>query len=440
MTQLNTPYPATAYLTGFLRSRGIEAAQADPAMELFSRLFCRDGLELVRAELRGAKDTSVCRFLESFDRYRMTVDAAVRFLRGGDPALAYRIVSREFLPEGPNFERIEKLNRLEGAEDSDDDPLTASFGTLGTHDRATYLASLYLDDIADVIRLGIDTRFEFERYAERLAESSASFDPIAEALSAPPTLVDRLLDEITDGLIEKYQPELLGLTAPFPGNVYGAFRIARRARASDPRLRIALGGGFVNTELRQLREPRVFDFFDFVTLDDGERPLLCILEHLEGKRGPEGLVRTFVREKGAVVLKNDAREHDIPHKDTGTPTYSGLELERYLAVIPSFSPVARLTNDRLWNKLTLAHGCYWRKCSFCDVNLDYIGRYDPSGADLCVDRIEELMRETGRSGFHFVDEAAPPALLRSMAEALIRRGVQISWWGNVRFDKAFTPS
>ena len=27
MTQLNTPYPSTAYLTGFLRSRGIDSAQ-----------------------------------------------------------------------------------------------------------------------------------------------------------------------------------------------------------------------------------------------------------------------------------------------------------------------------------------------------------------------------------------------------------------------------
>ena len=42
-----------------------------------------------------------------------------------------------------------------------------------------------------------------------------------------------------------------------------------------------LGGGWVNTELRALREPRVFDYFDYVTLDDGERPLLNLLAGLD---------------------------------------------------------------------------------------------------------------------------------------------------------------
>ena len=70
------------------------------------------------------------------------------------------------------------------------------------------------------------------------------------------------------------------VSAPFPGNVYGAFRIAQAIKAHDPAIVTVLGGGFVNTELRELREPRGFDYFDYVTLDDGERPLLALLEHL----------------------------------------------------------------------------------------------------------------------------------------------------------------
>src|SRR5439155_17418176 len=103
------------------------------------------------------------------------------------------------------------------------------------------------------------------------AARAPSFDPLARALEASPTLVDRSLDEITAGLISQYDPPVLGLTAPFPGNVYGAFRMARKARELRPGIRIVLGGGYVNTELRELTEPRVFDFVDFVTLDDGER-------------------------------------------------------------------------------------------------------------------------------------------------------------------------
>lgn len=45
LTQLNTPYPATAYLTGFLRSRGYETEQADLGLDMILRLFSRPGLE-----------------------------------------------------------------------------------------------------------------------------------------------------------------------------------------------------------------------------------------------------------------------------------------------------------------------------------------------------------------------------------------------------------
>jgi hypothetical protein len=99
----------------------------------------------------------------------------------------------------------------------------------------------------------------------------------------------------------------------------------------------------------------------------------------------------------------------------------------------------RLWADGRWNKLTIAHGCYWKQCAFCDVTLDYIARYDRAPADVLVDRIEAMVAETGQSGFHFVDEAAPPAALRALAERLIARGVTITWWGNVRFEAAFTP-
>jgi radical SAM superfamily enzyme YgiQ (UPF0313 family) len=103
------------------------------------------------------------------------------------------------------------------------------------------------------------------------------------------------------------------------------------------------------------------------------------------------------------------------------------------------NPMHRLWSDGRWNKLTVAHGCYWKKCSFCDVSLDYISRYETASASLLVDRIEQIITETGQTGFHFVDEAAPPKILKALAEELIRRRVVISWWGNIRFEKTFTP-
>ncbi len=467
MTQLNTPYPATAYLTGFLRSRRnaggfdwIEAIeQADPALDLVLRLFSRDGLARVAARIRErqARQESMAKpgeslarpiahFLEHASRYQEVVGPVVRFLQGKDPSLALRISSRAFLPEGPRFEPLhieEQRAQAEGA----DDPLYLSFGSLGVQDRAKYLASLFIDDLADVIREGIDPRFELSRYGEKLAASAATFDPLLAALEKEPTLVSEMLDEITGELIELHRPDVLGLTVPFPGNVYGAFRIARTARALRPGLVTLLGGGYVNTELRSLKDPRVFETFDYVTLDDGERPLLAVLEREQTRRlkgeGPASampLLRTYVREGDQVVLQSSPQLHDIPHRDTGTPSYDGLPIGDYLSIFEMLNPMHRLWSDGRWNKLTLAHGCYWHKCNFCDVTLDYIGRYDAAGADLLVDRIEEIVRQTGQSGFHFVDEAAPPAVLKALAERLIARGVTITWWGNIRFEKTFTPA
>ena len=441
MIQLNTPYPATAYLTGFLRLHaarlGLEVTQADASLSLFLRLFSAplvarmfDELAL-RARQVGKRTpvpASIGHFLAHADRYVDTVEPAIRFLQGRDPSLAFRIVGRSFLPEGPRFEHLSAAL---------DEQLLSAFGTLGSTEQARYLASLYIDDLADVWRQGIDPRFEFARYGERLAASAASFDPLHEALSGAPTLIDTTLDELTLQSVESAPPDVVALTTPFPGNVYGAFRMARVIRTAHPKTTLILGGGWVNTELRGLREPRVFDYFDYVTLDDGERPLLNLLTRLSGH--PASLVRTFVRRGNAVVLENDVTQHDIAQRDTGIPTYDGLPLDQYVSLMEMMNPMHRLWSDGRWNKITLAHGCYWKKCSFCDVSLDYIGRYDRPGTEIILERIRALIQETGQTGFHLVDEAAPPAVMRALSKRLIDEKLSITWWGNIRFEKAFTP-
>ena len=198
-----------------------------------------------------------------------------------------------------------------------DEQLHAAFGTLGTTEQARYLASLYVDDLADVWRDGIDPRFELARYGERLAASAASFDPLHEALTGEPTLVDATLDELTRELLAAHEPDVVAITAPFPGNVYGAFRMARTIRAAAPKATLMLGGGWVNTELRSLRDPRVFDYFDYVTLDDGERPLLNLLTRLRGQRRAAG---AHLRAQGdEVVLETDRDAARHPAARHGHP-------------------------------------------------------------------------------------------------------------------------
>jgi radical SAM superfamily enzyme YgiQ (UPF0313 family) len=453
MTQLNTPYPSTAYLTGFLRSRGFVAAQADLALGLALRLLSVDGLHAVRGCIQALPAAQhsprLAGFAEHFERYAASIAPTIHFLQGRDATLAHRINGRNFLPEGPRFD---SLDAYEDPDDPDGgDGLAWAFGALGATDRARHLATLYLNDIADVVREAVDPRFEFVRYAERLAQSQASFDPLADALAAPPNLLDDWLRELTLVELQRHRPSVVLLSVPFPGAVYAALRIAQTIKAHDAAIVTVLGGGFVNTELRELTEPRVFDHLDFITLDAGERPLLALLEHLAGQRGPSRLVRTFRLDPADLADRGDAAaaspvvryinftEPDIPFAEVGTPTWDGLPLDRYLSLLDMLNPMHRLWSDGRWNKLTVAHGCYWKKCSFCDVSLDYISRFDAATAETLVDRIEAVVAETGQTGFHFVDEAAPPKSLKALATELQRRNVAISWWGNIRFEKTFTP-
>ncbi|MEP2281464.1 B12-binding domain-containing radical SAM protein, partial [Maribacter sp.] len=307
---------------------------------------------------------------------------------------------------------------------------------MGMQDKAKHLATLYLEDLSDFIVECIDPNFGFSRYAERLGRSANSFDELYDHLNEEPTFIDELTLEILKEQLERVQPKLVCFSVPFPGNLYSAFRCSQFIKANYPEVKIAMGGGFPNTELRSLTDVRVFEFFDFITLDDGELPLELVHQYVVNGEGE--LKRAFILEDSKVVYKNDSLRTDYKQQDVGTPDYADLQLTNYISVIEIANPMHSLWSDGRWNKLTMAHGCYWGKCTFCDISLDYIKIYEPVVASLLVDRVETLMEQTGESGFHFVDEAAPPSLMKAFALEVLKRNLTITWWTNIRFEKNFT--
>src|SRR6478735_2283830 len=308
---------------------------------------------------------------------------------------------------------------------------------MGTQDKAKHLATLYLEDLSDFIVECVDENFGFSRYAERLGRSANTFDELYSYLKTEPTYIDKLTLDILDGRLKEVQPKLICFSVPFPGNLYSAFRSAQYIKKHYPNIKIAMGGGFPNTELRSLSDARVFEFFDFITLDDGELPVELLIENCELSISEE-YKRTFLLENGEVVYKNNSLKPDYKQSQVGTPDYSNLLLDKYISVIEIVNPMHRMWSDGRWNKLTMAHGCYWGKCTFCDISLDYIKVYEPVASSLLCDRMEEMIAQTGQNGFHFVDEAAPPALMRALALEILRRKLAVTWWTNIRFEKSFT--
>jgi hypothetical protein len=260
-----------------------------------------------------------------------------------------------------------------------------------------------------------------------------------EALQQVLTYIDSILISLLKAKIEAIKPTLFLISVPFPGNLYSAFRCAQWVKQNHPEIKISMGGGFPNTELRSLSDKRVFEFFDFITLDDGEVPIEELIENLSSRaesRDEKHYKRTFLLENGEVVYKNNSLKHDYKQAQVGTPDYSDLPLDKYISVIEIVNPMHRMWSDGRWNKLTMAHGCYWGKCTFCDISLDYIKVYEPVAANLLCDRMEEMMLQTGQNGFHLLMKA-PPALMRALALEILRRKLAVTWWTNIRFEKAF---
>lgn len=424
--QYNNPFPSTAYLKGYLQKKGYTVRQFDLNIELFCSIFSSNGLVRLfdAAEQMDKKMPKQVRLLlRNRYWYEKTIDATVQFLQGKHQTLAHRINSREFLPEAKRFKDI--------------DDLEYSFGALGAIDQAKYLATLYLEDIADFISEAIDPHFSFSRYAEKIAHSAWSFDGLYSETMASDSLVVQMMLDLLQEQLKQFEPTAVGFTIPFPGNLLSALKCAKFIKASADTTTI-FGGGYCNTELRNITDQRFFEFADYMTIDDGEAPLYNLLQFLDGYVKEDELMRTFYVEDGKVAYKNNPAKTDGIFRNVAHPDFSDFDFSKYVCLFDVTNPMHRLWSDGKWNKIMLAHGCYWHKCTFCDINLDYIGRFEPLSVQVICDQIEKIIEQTGESGFHFVDEAAPPALLRDFAEEVLRRNLVITWWANIRFEKNFT--
>ncbi|PKL23952.1 MAG: radical SAM protein [Spirochaetae bacterium HGW-Spirochaetae-3] len=448
LVQLNSPYPAAWYLDAWLRSRGIESRAEDHSVELARRVFSREGLQVVfaaaRVALKGKKHPDeetarrVAAYFDDEARYLSTIDSTVAFLSGDDPAFAYRLAVGAGLPAGMRAEAV--------------------FGDGIGPDDARAFATATVNDLSDFISYALDADFGTVRYAERIARSATAFGPLRAAARSGwiiETFYRPLLRESMKRLGDDGGGILVVISIPFPGCLAGAVAAAEAAReAFGDRATVVAGGGYVSTELRFLTDPAVFGVFDYLAYDAGFGALASILDVMDGSPR-SGLFRTrYLDESGMVVAAGfsdaapcDTLERRVPsayeelERDAIArvhPDYRGLDFSRYLRVVDSPNPMHRLWNDTPWLKYRLAYGCYWRRCAFCDTQLDYIKRFLPSDLDALLAAAGEASTRTGLYGLHFVDEAMPVNAVRAFAARNADLPRPYTFWGNVRFDKAWT--
>jgi radical SAM superfamily enzyme YgiQ (UPF0313 family) len=489
--QLNSPYPSLYYLRSFLEGRGRRVTVLDHSIGLFERIFCRPGLERIFADAevllnsggRGGAGAVLDRqsrgiarsFLSEAERWINTIDRLVNFLRGRDREWGHFLaLANGALPGGPRFDAC--LDRLEG------NPLP---------EQAPLLASKLLADLADFITGVLDPGFSLIRYSGRPGGRGGAGDAAAGRLSSfvrPDGYILRTFygphleetwaalgfasrgEEAEGG---KAGPFVLGFSIPFPGCLTGALYAAASAKARfGDRVTVIAGGGYVNTELRFLSDPAVFDYVDYLSFDRGYGSLAATLERVgntavgtpETAAGapPEEapLYKTMFRLPGNRIIADSgiagggigegiAGPQTAPCRGEEIddwaavhvfPDYRGLDFSRYICAVDDVNPMHRLWTDGRWLKAYLAHGCYWQRCGFCDTTLDYIRCYKKVDPRALYRHLRSQAETTQVWGLHLVDEAAPPASLARLALLnLGEAGTPLIFWGNIRFERAFDP-
>ncbi|MEI6874246.1 MAG: radical SAM protein, partial [Spirochaetota bacterium] len=468
--QLNAPYPALNYLAAWLRGQGVECRVEDHSIELYRAIFSRSGLSRIFEEASRRREAGllaaegvdeVDRYLSYRGLYEAWIEPIVDYLAGGDPAFAHRLAAAVEFPRGARVGAF--LESRDGRPGPEDSPL---------------VASLVLEDLGDLIVHAVDPDFGTVHYGERLGRSRDDFGEVLEGLDKAwlmreiyrPMLRGRFAAMVEAG----ERPDILLVSLPFPGTLVGALSCAAEAReAFGSGLGVAFGGGYVSTELRGLRDPALFDFCTWLCFDAGYGSLAAILD-ANNLRGTTGLYRTMTRQGGLIVASGfpagdlaaeslgcagpdspfparviqscaeEARWKAVEAKALREthPDWRDFDPSRYLRPLDSTNPMHRLWSASPWLKYRLAQGCYWRRCAFCDTELDYVASFVAAEIPSLLAAIEAASAKTGLFGIHFVDEALPMAALLSFAEANRERAAsgkkQYHYWGNVRFDPSWT--
>jgi radical SAM superfamily enzyme YgiQ (UPF0313 family) len=440
------------------------------------------------------------RFLSEEALWLSCIDRLVAFLRGQDHEWGHLIaLANGAVPGGPRFDAC--LESMNGAPSPDAAPLLAGRLLADIADFLTvtldpsFSLIRYAESLAAGKTLagltgppGDSVSGDFSRIRSNLDGyiMKVFYRPFLERRWEEPAAAG---PERKDGrgLEDGAGPFVLLVTIPFPGCLAGALVCAESAgkRFGGGVVTVA-GGGYVNTELRFMEDAAFFDYFDFLSFDRGYGSLTAILDFLRRKdtrctgEGPFPLYKTIYRsggliirgtnidaagpggtavtEDGKTIIENQQRspKHPVPDSaeflalekesvQTVFPDYSGTDFSKYLMAADDPNPMHRLWSDGRWLKAYLAHGCYWHNCAFCDITLDYIRGYEPVNTDAFFRSLLAQADKTGVRGVHLVDEAAPPSSLLRLAElnrpgsSALKGRPPLGFWGNIRFEKAFTP-
>ena len=501
IVQLNTPYPSGAYLQDFfkklksfsnldsqlsfqsdicqtsqnaqnpldlaavkkLSSATFELAKKvgyqidsvewkDLSIELFHRIFSKEGISQL---FHNTKDKALKMALEAENqgdeitaynlrRYVLTKDSWINWIDKIVALLVENKSGRETLHEFVRSAHVPRGSRME--------TYLANLNREVSVDDGYLLASLALADLADYITTVYDNNFALIRYAESICASDLSKEEILKTTNSPvlkdylSPLVENLINTVS---ASQQEPSFLFcVSVPFPGTFAAAMFIYKQLKSTfGKNALITLGGGYVNTALRSVNQAELATYIDCFSYDRGYSFYTELLanglpaaaayqtesvfggEVAQGKANQTKTSSTSSNRQELVEIENFMTKNVAPD-------YDGIDFSKYPRLADDINPMHRIWSDGAWLKAYLAHGCYWHRCLFCDTKLDYVNCYKPVNIKNLYSSLLEQAKKSGVYGVHFVDEAAPPKMLEDFAS--LNKDKALTFWGNIRFEKAFS--
>jgi len=460
LVQLNSPYPSGAYLCSFFKSQGCNAKWYDLSIELFYSIFSHEGLTKLfdlseksalkmaaNAEMNGDDATAynLRRYVSTRESWITWIDYITGIL-SSKPTFSGREKEHQFLfsPYAPRGNRMESF-----LENLDHTP---------TVDDVRFLCSFALADLSDYITAAFDHNFSLVRYAEALTVDETSFSQLENQIDSPilihffKPVLEKLLNgpEFPYSVHTSAEKTMFCLSVPFAGTFTPALFAAKYIKKLfGEKAFVVIGGGFINTELREVDDPAFAKYIDAISYDRGYGSYYQLLK--TGLKPSEPIYKLRVFTKGKILSplgmtneliksQNQTEIAEYENKITATlvPDFSDVDYSRYPRVCDDKNPMHRLWSDGAWIKAYMAHGCYWHKCAFCDTQLDYVCGYHQTDVENLYNGLLKTCREKGIYGIHFVDEALPPSGLTKFGLMNAKNGNPLYYWGNIRFEKTFS--
>ena len=319
LVQLNTPYPSGAYLRAFFSQLKKDYPQwaigsvrwIDYSNALYRSTFSQAGLKKLFSstekkamekafhyEKTGKENEAfnLRRYVSQQEQWIRWIPAITDILSGKGRELSHEFVRSPGVPRGYRMENY--LAGLSSEPDADD---------------ALILASLALADLADYISVVYDSAFELIRYGESAAVSATSMEEIKAAMAAPimNDFYTPLVQELIAGC-DSRRRQLICVSCPFPGTVTAALLTCKLFKeAGMDKVFTVMGGGCVNTDLRDCKESLLAEWVDAFSFDRGYGSYWDFFRHIETlecsqcgtERVPLGIYKTNLE-----VYKDTARE------------------------------------------------------------------------------------------------------------------------------------